>query len=203
MSDVTDVRGERIVEVRELKQGRLRKQNEAVNFSHLMNKIQPESLTKTVVIEARTDVRLLATLEKFFLSAEVLVQTKSELMRASLELLHDWLVQRGLVRPFDEMSFHEAYDLLARFGNLNKGGQNRRRLAAALARESVQEEYREAQSRPVEPIVEQPTAEYMEQLRRETRKRASDAGLMVEQDKEEQLPDSASLFIPPAIVVED
>jgi hypothetical protein len=95
-------------------------------------------MSNTAVIEARTDIRLLATLDAYFSANDATPSTKSELVRLALEHLHDILVINGKInQPFNSMTFTEATTALSRFGNMHKAGHNRAKLTALLSHESL------------------------------------------------------------------
>lgn len=80
----------------------------------------------TAVLEARVDIRLLARLAEGLVAEGYRFNSKSEMIRQSLMLLHDVLVQNGLIERFETITSPEALTVLADFGleGMNRGGRN-------------------------------------------------------------------------------
>lgn len=173
---------------------------------------------KTCVVAARTDIRLLAALDDFYFRQGAQVDSKSELVRLALVHYHDLLFKNGyLDMPFDSLTFHQAFSMLAKYGNLHVGGQNRERLTALMGRESlegVESIFQQAQedSKISQEEIEQHkaialrnarAAGMLAESRAKRQDKDSDEDMRVEQDPYEEVPDEASLLIPPSIIVED
>jgi len=92
---------------------------------------------KTVVVQARVDIRALATLNDYFVQIDAEPTTASELVRLAIELGYLHLLNTKKVRPYEMMSYHEAYRILGVYGKaINKKGQNKRKLHDKLAEEA-------------------------------------------------------------------
>lgn len=94
-------------------------------------------MQKTCVIEARVDIRLLASLDAFLQKQNVIAASKSELVRNALTLLHEILAERGQVEDYTLATHSKARAQLARLGNLNKNAQGERELFRKIAEETA------------------------------------------------------------------
>jgi hypothetical protein len=179
----------------------------------LLTRKPGERIERTAVIVARTDIRLLAVLEDFFRSKGVFPSSRSELIRLSLEHLHDhlFLGTKEIDRPFDSWGFGEALSFLERYGSLHKAGQNRERLAVNISQETIEEEKQAYQVpyqftptlTPEQIKAKQDEAYYrysntpqvlfIEKVEELSRTKLKGTKGYVEQDPEEKLPDVASL----------
>lgn len=183
-----------------------------IRFQRIVDGMDIKKEVKTAVIEARTDIRILFTLDEFFIQQGVVVQTRSELVRSALELLCNYLTTQRKAPHYTTRAFHEARNGLLRFGSMNRGGQNQATLTAAMAREELEDNMRPIQAgpsyQPMQPQIQQPMSmEEVQRIKEETRRRYEEHlkmdPLYVPQDPREEVPDEASLLIKPAIVVED
>lgn len=98
----------------------------------------PSRVEHTAVLSVRTDIRLLAALDRYYLHRGILLRTKSELIRLALEHYHDLLHQNGIIeKPFDDWTFTDAdYHLQLKYGEMQRDGNNRARLDALKIQEA-------------------------------------------------------------------
>lgn len=98
---------------------------------------QVESKPKTCVLEARVDIRTLATLLKYFLTKGVRPTNRAQLVRVSLEAYSGLMEKINAVTPFEETE--EAMRFLSQqgfhFGKI--GNRGNRSLVEQLVKEHV------------------------------------------------------------------
>lgn len=90
---------------------------------------------KTVVVETRADVRVLADLSSYLTSLGLSTPTRSSLLSTSIELLHHALVSKGKITPIQ--SHYDAVGILASQG-IMFGRRSRRNLTRALEKEDLE-----------------------------------------------------------------
>lgn len=105
-----------------------------------MSERKDKDSSKTVVLEARTDIRLLASLQDYFVSVGAHPRTRSELVNLGLELAHLYIQKIGKARSYELLTFNEAYGILQGYGNLHKSNQNKRKLHELMAEENYIQE---------------------------------------------------------------
>lgn len=82
-------------------------------------------------------MRTLAALARFLVREGQAPRTKSELVRTSLEVMHDVLANSGVLEPIASLS--EALEILERLGYTGTTDKVKMQLAKALAHETQQE----------------------------------------------------------------
>jgi hypothetical protein len=98
--------------------------------------------TNSAVIEARTDVRVLARIIEGFQKLELpMPETRSALIRQIIEGFYDVLRQNSLVEPFTTISTEEALGVLESVGlfSTNRSGRNKLTLGKRLSFERSKE----------------------------------------------------------------
>lgn len=96
-----------------------------------------ENRKKTAIIECRLDVRILATLHKYYMNEGLFLPSRSALLRQSLKLLAEILKEKGKVGSWDSLSNKEALNILKEFSELSITDQKVKFMAKNLPQDKV------------------------------------------------------------------
>jgi hypothetical protein len=149
-----------------------------------------EGRKKTAVIECRTDIRILATIQQFFLDAGLVPSSRSELFRQSLKLLVEILKEQGKVRSYEELTNKQASEILESFSTMSIRDQRIKIMAKSLPQEKA---------KPIEDQLAASTDQAMAVVDIEAAKRAMSfisRGIRLSVLEWDSLPNEAQNIIP-------